>query len=287
MSKADVPLIGLANGVKIPQIGYGVFKIPPEETEACVRTAIEVGYRHIDTAQNYRNEAGVGAAVASCGVPREELFLTTKVMFQNLTEDRAYASILESLEKLRTDYVDLLLVHQPFGDYYGFWRAVLRAYEEKRVRAVGVSNFYPDRFTDLAIFGGTVPMVDQMEMHVFYQQKKSMETLKKYGAVMEAWAPLAQAKNGIYENPVLLDCAAAHGKTVAQVALRFLVQQGVVVLPKSTHEERMRENLEIFDFALTEEEMERIGTLDRNCSLNFSHSDPEAIDGFTHRLLGR
>ena len=285
MSRVEVPSVELFNGVTIPQIGYGVFKIPPEETADCVRKAIEVGYRHIDTAQNYRNEAGVGDAVASCGVPRDELFLTTKVMFQNLTEERAYDSILESLEKLRTDYIDLLLIHQPFGDYYGFWRSVVRAYEEKRVRAIGVSNFYPDRFTDLAIFGGIVPMVDQMEMHVFYQQKRSMETLKKYGAVMEAWAPLAQAKNGIYENPVLLQCAEAHEKSVAQVALRFLVQQGVVVLPKSTHEERMRENLEIFDFSLTDEEMRQIGTLDRDRSLNFSHSDPEAIDGFIHRLL--
>lgn len=273
--------VTLNNGVKMPILGYGVYQVTAEECERCVLDAIEVGYRSVDTAQAYANEEGVGSAVAKCGVPRGELFITTKVWISNAGYERAKASIDESLRKLRTDYIDLMLIHQPFGDYYGTYRAMEEAYKAGKLRAIGVSNFYPDRFVDLAHFAEVKPAVNQVETHVFQQQKTANEYMKKYGTQIESWGPFAEGKNGIFANPVLEKIGAAHGKTVAQTALRFLVQSGVVVIPKSTHRNRMEENLNIFDFALTDEEMKNIETLDTGESLFFSHYDPKIVEQLT------
>lgn len=273
--------VTLNNGVKMPILGYGVYQVTAEECERCVLDAIEVGYRSVDTAQAYANEEGVGSAVAKCGVPRGELFITTKVWISNAGYERAKASIDGSLRKLRTDYIDLMLIHQPFGDYYGTYRAMEEAYKAGKLRAIGVSNFYPDRFVDLAHFAEVKPAVNQVETHVFQQQKTANEYMKKYGTQIESWGPFAEGKNGIFANPVLEKIGAAHGKTVAQTALRFLVQSGVVVIPKSTHRNRMEENLNIFDFALTDEEMKNIETLDTGESLFFSHYDPKIVEQLT------
>ncbi len=272
--------VTLNNGVKMPVLGYGVYQTPPEETERCVREAIEVGYRSIDTAQAYGNEEGVGKAMAGSGLPREEFFLTTKVWISNAGYERAKASIEESLNKLQTSYLDLLLIHQPFGDYYGTYRAMEEAYKSGKVRAIGVSNFYPDRFLDIHHFAEIKPAVNQVETHVFQQQKVAKEYMKKNGTQIESWGPFAEGKNDFFRNPVLQEIGAAHGKTVAQTALRFLFQSGVVVIPKSTHRERMEENFQVFDFALNEEEMARIEALDGGQSLFFSHYDPQTVEWF-------
>lgn len=239
-----------------------------------------MGYRSIDTAQAYANEEGVGNAIAKCGVPREELFITTKVWISNAGYEKAKASIEESLAKLQTSYIDLLLIHQPFGDYYGTYRAMEEAYKEGKVRAIGVSNFYPDRFLDLHHFAEIKPAVNQVETHVFQQQKLAKEYLKKNGAQIESWGPFAEGKNDYFNNPVLKEIGAAHGKTTAQTALRFLIQSDVVVIPKSTHKERMEENFNVFDFELTPEEMSRIEELDGGESLFFSHYDPKTVEWF-------
>ena len=227
----------LRNGVKMPMLGYGVFQIPAEDTKRCVLEAISVGYRSIDTAQGYFNEEGVGAAIADCGVPRDRLFLTTKIWISNGGYEKAKASIDASLKKLRTDYVDLVLIHQPFNDYYGTYRAMEEAYKAGKIRAIGVSNFMPDRFIDIANFTEIPPMVNQLEVHVFHQQRAFRPILKKYSAQLMAWSPLAQGKNGLFTNPVLSEIGEKYGKTAAQVDLRFLIQSGVAVIPKSTHRE--------------------------------------------------
>lgn len=270
--------VTLNNGVKMPILGYGVYQVTPEECERCVSDAISVGYRSIDTAQAYANEEGVGAAVAKCGVPREELFITTKVWISNAGYEKAKKSIDESLKKLQSDYIDLLLIHQPFGDYYGTYRAMEEAYKAGKLRAVGVSNFYPDRYVDIAHFAEIKPAVNQVETHVFQQQKTAKEYMKKYGTQIESWGPFAEGKNDLFKNPVLAEIGKAHGKSVAQTALRFLIQSSVVVIPKSTHKERMAENLDVFDFALTDDEMKRIETLDGGESLFFSHYDPKTVE---------
>ncbi len=272
--------VTLNNGVKMPQLGYGVYQTPPEETERCVLDAISVGYRSIDTAQAYYNEAGVGAALQKCGLPREELFITTKVWISNAGYDKAKASIADSLKKLNTEYIDLLLIHQPFGDYYGTYRAMEEAYREGRVRAIGVSNFYPDRFIDLANFCEVVPAVNQVETHLFQQQKTAKTVMQRYGTQIESWGPFAEGRNDYFNNPVLSAVAASYGKTPAQTALRFLLQSGVVVIPKSTHKERMAENLNVFDFTLTAEDMARLEALDTAQSLFFSHYDPQTVEWF-------
>lgn len=272
--------VTLHNGVKMPMLGYGVYQTPPEETERCVREAIEVGYRSIDTAQAYGNEEGVGKAMAGSGLPREEFFLTTKVWISNAGYEKAMASIEESLRKLGTSYLDLLLIHQPFGDYYGTYRAMEEAYKAGKVRAIGVSNFYPDRFLDLHHFAEIKPAVNQVETHVFQQQKVAKEYMKKNGTQIESWGPFAEGKNDFFRNPVLQEIGKAHGKTAAQTALRFLIQSGVVVIPKSTHRERMEENFQVFDFTLHEEEMARIEALDGGQSLFFSHYDPQTVEWF-------
>lgn len=272
--------VTLNNGIKMPQLGYGVYQTPPEDTERCVLEAIEVGYRSIDTAQAYGNEEGVGNAIQKCGLPREDLFITTKIWISNAGYEKAKASIEESLRKLQTDYIDLLLIHQPFGDYYGTYRAMEEAYRAGKVRAIGVSNFYPDRYLDLAHFAEIKPAVNQVETHVFQQQKIAKEYLKKNGTQIMSWGPFAEGKNDYFNNPVLKDIAAAHGKSAAQVALRFLLQSDVVLIPKSVHKERMEENFNVFDFALTDEEMARIEALDTGKSLFFSHYDPQTVEWF-------
>lgn len=270
----------LNNGIKMPMLGYGVYQVSNEECERCVLDAIEVGYRSIDTAQAYGNEEGVGEAVRKSGVAREELFLTTKVWITNAGYEKAKASIDESLKKMKTDYLDLLLIHQPFNDYYGTYRAMEEAYRAGKVRAIGVSNFYPDRFIDLANFCQVVPAVNQIETHVFQQQKAAREVLKKYNTQIESWGPFAEGKNNMFSNEVLKEVGAKYGKSVAQTALRFLLQNGVVLIPKSTHKERMIENLNVFDFSLTDEDMKRIEGLDRAESSFFSHYDPDTVEWF-------
>ncbi len=272
--------VTLNNGVKMPKLGYGVYQIDPAEAERCVLDAISVGYRSIDTAQAYGNEEGVGNAIVKCGVPREELFITTKVWISNAGYEKAKASIEKSLSKLKTDYIDLLLIHQPFGDYYGTYRAMEEAYKAGKVKAIGVSNFYPDRFIDIHHFADIKPAVNQVETHVFQQQKTAKEYLKKCGAQIESWGPFAEGKNDYFNNPVLKEIGAKHGKSAAQVALRFLLQSDVVVIPKSTHKERMEENFNVFDFTLTAEEMATIEALDDGESLFFSHYDPEIVEWF-------
>lgn len=269
--------VKLNNGVEMPILGYGVYQVTPEECERCVSDAIAAGYRSIDTAQAYYNEEGVGNAIRACGVPREELFITTKVWISNSGYERAKTSIDESLRKLRTDYVDLLLIHQPFGDYYGTYRAMEEAYKAGKTRAIGVSNFYPDRFVDLAEFFEVKPVVNQVETHVFNQQVKLLEIMKEYGTRVMSWGPFAEGRNDFFTNETLGPIGAKYGKSVAQVALRFLIQRGIIVIPKSTHRERMEENFNVFDFELTGEDMTAIGLLDKGESLFFSHYDPETV----------
>lgn len=272
--------VTLNNGVKMPKLGYGVYQIDPAEAERCVLDAISVGYRSIDTAQAYSNEEGVGNAIVKCGVPRDELFITTKVWISNSGYEKAKASIEESLRKLQTNYIDLLLIHQPFGDYYGTYRAMEEAYKAGKVKAIGVSNFYPDRFIDIHHFAEIKPAVNQVETHVFQQQKTAKEYLKKCGAQIESWGPFAEGKNDYFNNPVLKEIGEKHGKSAAQIALRFLLQSDVVVIPKSTHKGRMEENFNVFDFTLTAEEMSAIEALDGGESLFFSHYDPEIVEWF-------
>ena len=272
--------VNLNNGVKMPILGYGVYQTPPEQTEECVLDAIRIGYRSIDTAQAYGNEEGVGNALAKCGLPREEFFITTKVWISNAGYEKAKASIEESLKKLQVSYIDLLLIHQPFGDYYGTYRAMEEAYKEGKVRAIGVSNFYPDRYIDIHHFAEIKPAVNQVETHVFQQQKVAKEYLEKNGTQIESWGPFAEGKNDYFNNPVMKEIGASHGKSVAQVALRFLIQSGVVVIPKSTHKERMEENFNVFDFELTADEMAKVEALDGEESLFFSHYDPKTVEWF-------
>lgn len=273
--------ITLNNGVKMPMLGYGVYQVNAAETERCVRDAIDVGYRHIDTAQAYGNEEGVGKAIENCGVPREEIFLTTKIWVSNGGYEKAKASIQDSMEKLKTDCIDLLLIHQPFNDYYGTYRAMEEAYKDGKVRAIGVSNFYPDRLVDLCQFVEIKPAINQVETHVFCQQKQAHEIMKKYGVQHESWGPFAEGRNDFFTNPVLMEIGKKHGKTAAQTALRFLIQSGVVVIPKSTHKERMMENRNVFDFALDEDDMVAIQALDQAESLFFSHYDPATVEMIT------
>lgn len=272
--------VTLNNGVKMPKLGYGVYQTPAEETERCVSEAIKVGYRSIDTAQAYGNEEGVGNAIANSSLPREEFFITTKIWITNAGYEKAKASIEESLKKLKTDYIDLLLVHQPFGDYYGSYRAMEEAYRAGKVRAIGVSNFYPDRYIDIQHFAEIKPVVNQVETHVFQQQKTANEYMKKYGTQIMSWGPFAEGKNDYFNNPALKKIGEKYGKSVAQVALRFLLQSDVVVIPKSTHLDRMEENFNVFDFTLTAEDMTEIQALDMGESLFFSHHDPQTVEWF-------
>lgn len=272
--------IKLSNGVKMPQIGYGVYQVTPEECERCVIDALSVGYRMIDTAQAYHNEEGVGRAVKNSGLQRDEVFLVSKIWISNYGYERAKASIDESLLKLQTDHIDLMLLHQPFCNRYGAYRALEDAYKEGKLRAIGVSNFYPDHFIDLASNVDIVPMVNQVETHVFDQQVAPQKTMEEFGTRIMSWGPLAEGRNNFFTNPMLAQIGAHHGKSVAQVALRWLLQRGVIIIPKSTHKERMAENLNIFDFELSAEEMSQIATLDTKQSLFFDHHDGEVTRMF-------
>lgn len=274
--------VTLSNGVKMPILGYGVFQINDlEECERVVGEAIEVGYRSIDTAQAYGNESAVGKAIKKSGVPREEFFVTTKVWITNAGYEKAKASIDESLKLLQTDYIDLVLIHQPFNDYYGTYRAMEEYYKEGKIKAIGVSNFYPDRFIDIAQFSEIKPMVNQVETHVFNQQIEPQNILEKYSTQIQSWAPFAEGKNDFFDNELLKNIGARYGKSVAQVALRYLIQRNVVVIPKTVTKERMIQNFDVFDFTLTVEEMNEILTLDKEKSLFFSHYDPETVEYLT------
>lgn len=272
--------VTLYNGVRMPMVGYGVYQVTPQECERCVLDALQVGYRSLDTAQSYFNEEQVGSAIRKSGVPRQEIFLTTKVWVEHYGYESARASVLQSMEKLHTDYLDLVLLHQPFGDYYGAYRALEDLYDQGKVRAIGVSNFYPDRLVDIASFARIRPMVNQVEIHPYHQQAEAKAWMEKYGVQPEAWAPFGEGRGGLFDDPVLAAIARQYGKAPAQVILRWHLQRGVVIIPKSTHIERMRQNLDVFDFTLSEEDMAAIAALDKKQSAFFSHQDPNMVEWF-------
>lgn len=279
--------VTLSNGVKMPQLGYGVYQVDKEECERCVLDALKVGYRHIDTAQSYFNEEEVGNAIAKSGVPREQIFLTTKVWVEHYGYDETRKSVLESMRKLKTNYIDLVLLHQPFSDYYGAWRALEDLYAEGVIKAIGVSNFYPDRLVDICSFARIKPMVNQVETHPHNQQIEAHEWMKKYGVQHEAWAPFGEGRGGMFEEPLLVGIGKKYGKTAAQVILRWDMQRNVVAIPKSTHIERMEQNFDIFDFELSEEDMAKIATLDKKQSSFFSHYDPKMVEWFAQMVEQR
>ena len=279
--------ITLRNGVRMPILGYGVYQIPQDICERCVLDALQVGYRSLDTAQSYFNEEQVGSAIEKSGIPRKEIFLTTKVWIEHYGYEQAKASVLESMEKLRTDYLDLVLLHQPFADYYGAYRALEDLYEAGKLRAIGISNFYPDRMVDIASLARIRPLVNQIEVHPLHQQAEAKQWLDKYGIQMEAWAPFGEGRGGLFTNPALTQIGAKYGKTAAQVMLRWHIQRGIAVIPKSTHIERMRENLEVFDFALTREDMAAVAALDQRQSAFFSHQDPAMVEWFVKMVEER
>ena len=279
--------VTLANGVKMPQLGYGVYQVTKEECKRCVLDALEVGYRAIDTAQSYFNEAEVGEAIAESGIDRKEIFLTTKVWIEHYGYEQAKESVLQSMEKLKTDYIDLVLLHQPFADYYGAYRALEDLYEEGKLRAIGVSNFYPDRLVDIASFARIKPMVNQIETHPLNQQIEGHEWLEKYGVIHEAWAPFGEGRGNMFTNPVLQKLGDKYNKTVAQVILRWQFFLWIVVIPKSTHKERMAQNLDVFDFTLTDEDMQDIAALDTKTSSFFSHQDPAIVEWFVKMVEER
>jgi len=270
--------VKLLNGVEMPILGFGVYQIPDlEECERVVLEAIEVGYRSIDTAQVYGNEEAVGNAIKKSGVDRKEFFVTTKVWISNSGYEKAKASIEESLKKLQTDYIDLLLIHQPFGDYYGTYRAMEEYYKAGKLRAIGVSNFYPDRFVDIVNFVEIKPMINQVETHVFNQQIIPQEIMKEYGTQIESWGPFAEGKNNLFTNETLVEIGKKYDKTAAQVALRYLIQRDIVVIPKTVKKDRMIQNFSVFDFELSEDDMKEILKLDKKESLFLSHFDPETV----------
>ena len=275
------------NGVKMPIVGYGVYQVSQEECERCVMDALSLGYRSIDTAQSYFNEEQVGNAMVQSGIPRKEIFLTTKVWIEHYGYEATKKSVLESMRKLRTEYLDLVLLHQPFGDYYGAYRALEDLYTEGKLRAIGVSNFYPDRLVDTASFSRIKPMVNQVETHPIHQQKNAKKWMDTYGIQMEAWAPFGEGRGGLFEDPVLTEIAQKYGKSTAQIILRWHIQRGIVVIPKSAHKTRMAENLNVFDFALTQADMERISALDKEQSAFFSHSDPATVEWFVRMVKER
>jgi diketogulonate reductase-like aldo/keto reductase len=274
--------VELNNGMKMPLLGYGVFQIPDHEVcERFVLDAFEVGYRLIDTAQGYGNEVAVGNAIKKCGIPRDELFITTKIWISSYGYDNAKKSIQGSLERLQLDYIDLLLIHQPFNDYYGTYRAMEELYKEGKLRAIGVSNFYPDRLIDLIKFNEIIPAINQVETHPFNQQVKAHEIMKKYGVQIQAWAPFAEGKNNLFGNETLKTVGDKYHKSNAQVALRYLIQRGVSVIPKTVHKERMIQNFDVFNFELAKEDMDVIAALNKDASLFFSHYDPQTVEFLT------
>ena len=278
--------VTLKNGVKMPQLGYGVYQVSKEECEECVANALKVGYRHIDTAQAYYNEEEVGNAIVKSGIPRKEIFITSKVWVSNYGYEATRKSVLESLKKLQTDYIDLMLLHQPFSDYYGAWRALEDLYEEGKLKAIGISNFYADRMIDISAFSRIAPMVNQVELHPHDQQIEAQEWCNKYGVQIESWAPFGEGRGGLFTNPVLAAIGEKYGKTTAQVMLRWQLQRGIVVIPKSVHVERMKENFNVFDFELSADDMAKIAALDTKTSSFFSHQDPNTVEWFVQGIKG-
>lgn len=272
--------ITLSNGVEMPQMGYGVYQVTPQECERCVTDALSVGYRMVDTAQAYHNEEAVGGAWTKSGIARGDLFLVSKVWISNYGDGQTMKSIDESLRRLRTDYIDLMLLHQPFCDRYGAYRDLERTYKQGKLRAIGVSNFCPDRLIDLAANVEIAPMVNQVETHVFNQQRQARKHMNEVGTRIMAWAPLAEGRNGLFSCPTLVDIGKRHGKSAAQVALRWLLQSGVIIIPKSTHRERMAENLDTLNFTLSEAGMQQIAALDERRSLFFDHHEPDMVQQF-------
>lgn len=280
--------VKLNNGIEMPILGFGVYQIPKEETKRCVLDAIKVGYRSIDTAQSYFNEAEVGEAISECGVPREELFITTKVWIDNYGYENCKKSVEESLKKLKVDYIDLVLLHQPFSDYYGAYRALEDLYEEGKIKAIGVSNFYPDRLTDICLFDRKViPAVNQVETNPINAQFKAQENMEKYGVHIEEWAPFGEGRNGLFENETLVNIGKKYDKSSAQVILRWIIQRGVIIACKSTHVERMEQNFNVFDFRLTDEDMKEINKLNTSDSLFFNHQDPTMVELFDNIVKER
>ena len=271
----EMEKIKLNNGIEMPLLGYGLFKVDPKETERCVSDALSLGYRMIDTAQFYANEEAVGEAISKSGIAREELFLVTKIWLTNGGEERALESLEESLCKLKTDYVDLLLVHQPYGDFYGIYRALEKAVAEGKARAIGLSNFYDSRFYDLAYFSNIKPAVNQLETNVFSQQNDMRKLMEETGTRLMAWGPMGQGKNNFFDHEILTAIGEKYGKTASQVGLRFLVQQGIPVIPKSTSKTRMEENMKIFDFSLSEEDMQTLKSLNIHDKGSRSYTDVE------------
>lgn len=279
--------IRLANGYEVPARGYGVYQVSKEDCKASILAALKAGYRHIDTAQSYFNEEEVGEAIKECNIKREDLFITTKVWIDNYGEGKTYNSVIESMKKLNVKYLDLTLLHQPLADYYGAYRDLEKLYKEDLVKAIGVSNFYPDRLIDLCLFAQIKPMVNQIEVNVFNQQIEAQKWADKYGVVLEAWAPFAEGRNNMFNNPVLHEIAIKHNKTVAQVILRWLYQRNIVSLAKSIHKERMIENFSIDSFELDNDDLAKILTLDTKTSLFFSHQDPKMIEWFGDLIIKR
>jgi 2,5-diketo-D-gluconate reductase A len=286
MKTSTTPTITLNNGLEMPILGFGVFQIPAEETEPIVVEAIAAGYRALDTAASYGNEEAVGRGIRASGIARDELFITTKLWVEHQGEEKARRAFETSLEKLQIDHLDLFLIHQPFGDYYGSWRAMEKLNEEGLARAIGVSNFYPDRLVDLIEHNEITPAVNQIETHPFFQRADYQELLRERGVQIESWGPFAEGRNNLFTNPTLTEIGEAHGKSIAQVVLRWLIQRDVIVIPKSVRPERMRENLDVFDFELTGGEMARIAALDTGETLFFDHSDPVIAAQFARRRIG-
>jgi 2,5-diketo-D-gluconate reductase A len=286
MQTATIPTVTLNNGVEMPILGFGVFQIPAAETEHVVSDALAAGYRSIDTAAAYQNEEAVGRAIKASGVPREELFVTTKLWVQDAGEENANRAFETSLQKLGLDYLDLYLIHQPFGDIYGSWRAMQKLTQDGIVRAIGVSNFYADRLVDLIDHNEIAPAVNQVECHPFFQRAADQELMRERGVQIESWGPFAEGRNNLFSDPTLTEIGAAHEKSVAQVVLRWLIQRDVVVIPKSVRPERMRENFDVFDFELSTEEMGRIAGLDTGASLFLDHRDPKVVSQLGNSRIG-
>lgn len=280
------PAVTLNNGVEMPILGFGVFQVAdPAECERSVLDALDVGYRLLDTAASYGNEAGVGAAIANSGIDRADIFVTTKLWIEDASYEGAKAAFERSLDKLRLDYLDLYLIHQPYGDVYGAWRAMEELHQAGRIRAIGISNFYPDRVVDFVLHNQIVPAVNQIEVHPFHQQDEAQALLVEHGIQTEAWGPFAEGRNGLFDNEVLQAIGRKHGKSVAQVTLRWLTQRGIVTIPKSVRKERMAENFAIFDFDLDADDNAAIAGLDQKASSFFDHRDPAMVKWLGTRKL--
>ena len=277
--------VTLNNSVEMPILGFGVYQVPAEETEKVVAQALATGYRHIDTAASYENEEAVGRALGSSGIPRDELFVTTKLWMEHAGYDATTAAFGRSLDRLGLDYVDLYLIHQPFNDYYGAWRAMEELLQQGRVRAIGVSNFHPDRLVDLIAHNEVTPAVNQIETHVFYQRAEDHRIMREYGVHHESWGPFAEGRNDMFTDPTLTSIGKRHGKSVGQVVLRWLIQREVIVIPKSVRPQRMQENSDVFDFELSTGEMGQIAAMDTGASLFFDHRDPAVVSDFSKRHI--